>query len=131
MTVTSEAFQATVITIGRLASTVEDTVEEIASLSAKKGHLESKFEAYREGAGGLWKKDVFHLNQEDGDMAAHNEDRNQICDDLSGAFKVRFVSSLEDKRVKALSIFDRRNWPAAEGELDNYGISQLMYLMDN
>jgi hypothetical protein len=55
MTVTSEAFQATVITIGRLASTVEDTVEEIASLSAKKGHLESKFEAYREGAGGLWK----------------------------------------------------------------------------
>ena len=74
---------------------------------------------------------MFHLNQEDGDMAAHNEDRNQICGDLSGAFKVRFVSSLEDKRVKALSIFDRRNWPAAEGELDNYGISQLMYLMDN
>ena len=130
----SEAFQAVIIMIGRLASKVDEEISEIRHLAASLGHLEKKFEAYTEGAGGLWKTDVLQLVDRDGDRSAHEQDRKQICDNLAGAFAQWYKTALDDPCVKLMSVFDRQTWdfgPDDRDKLEAYGINEITRLMDN
>ena len=102
--------------IGSVAADVEYAISELHLLGQRYGPFEHKFEAYLEGAGGLWKSDVLQVKGEDddSDLAAHGTDRKQICADMAGSFQVRYSTALSDPRLAAFRVFEHRKWPAHE-----------------
>jgi hypothetical protein len=130
-------FQSRIIMVGSLANKVDDAIDELSILGDKAGALERKFNAYLEGAGGLWKADVLQIKgaDDDSDVPAHLSDRKAICKALAGSFRVRYTSALSDPRVIAMKVFEHRLWPSAEtndgDDLQRFGIDQISRLLDN
>jgi hypothetical protein len=139
LTKISKAFQVNCAPVATMADEINAVVKDLMALKKECGPKEKLVQRYCDGEykdGQMpgkhgWKDGSIQLNSEDGELAAHKKSRKSLVKSLASNFTSRFVRPLQHPVVQAMIVFEHRLWPAEKEELEQYGQSEIQFLISH